>query len=109
MARSKTPADSSLSTCKPDGDRVEQTVKWLLTGARDADVVEAIQTTWPDQELQPLIQAAVQQLAASGRVDRQVVRGFCIEATKEIYRRSMEIGDFAGGLRAIKQLWSLAA
>lgn len=93
----------------PFEGRVEQTVRWLLTGARDADVVEAIRTTWPDQELQPLVQAAANDLAESGRFDREVIRGWCLESSKDLYRRMVEIGDFAGALRAIKQIRDLAA
>lgn len=119
MARSQPPADSSSTNSDPAAatelarapfeKRVEQTVRWMLTGARDADVVEAIATTWPDQELRPLVTAAVAQLAESGKFSRQVVRGWCFEATKDLYRRMVEIGDFAGALRAVKMLTDLAA
>jgi len=88
--------------------RVEQTVKWLLTGARDADVVEAIRATWPDQKLQPLILAAVEQLAKAAEFDPDVVRGWCFEATKQLFQSMTAIGDFAGALRAVKQLAALA-
>jgi hypothetical protein len=109
MARHKQPVDSALTAPPVDPARVEQTVRWLISGARDADVLEAIQTTWPDQALQPLITAAIEQLAASAEFDREVLLGFCFEATKDLYRRMTEIGDFAGALRAIKQLRELAA
>ena len=93
----------------PFAGRVEQTVRWLLTGARDAEVIEAIQSTWPDQELRPLLAAAADQLAESGKFEALVVRGWCFEATKELYRKMVEIGDFSGALRAVKQLRELAA
>ena len=114
MAPRKTPAASSGTISKrpepppPDPARVEQALKWILTGARDADIVEAISTTWPEQALGPLLAAAMQSLAASAETDNAVVRGFCFEATKDLYRRMVEIGDFAGALRAIKQLHELA-
>ena len=106
---STSPASDGLVAVAPLADRVEQTVRWMLTGARDADVLEAIRTTWPDQELQPLIRDAIEQLAASGQFDRQVVRGWCFEASKDLYRRMVEIGDFAGALRAVKHIVDLAA
>jgi hypothetical protein len=109
MDQPKTPAASSLTKCDVDPARIEQTVKWLLTGARDADVIEAIRTTWPDQELQPLLVAAVGELSSSAEFSRKVVRGWCFEASKDLYRRMVEIGDFAGALRAIKQIKDLAA
>lgn len=103
------PPATGLAAPAESMDRVEQTIRWLLTGARDADVLEAIRTTWPDQEVKPLIAAAVEQLAQSGKFDRLVVRGWCFEVTKDLYRRMTEIGDFAGALRAVKQMWDLAA
>lgn len=127
MARRKTP-DATSSTnseatpaavdlpaiaAKPAAEmafeeRVEQTVKWLLTGSRDADVVEAIRAHWPGQELQPLVTAAMQQLIEAGETEASAVRGWCFEATKSLYAQMVAIGDFAGALRAVKQLYELA-
>ena len=126
MARRKTP-DATSSTnsetspavdlpaiaAKPAAEmlfeeRVEQTVKWLLTGSRDADVVEAIRAHWPGQELQPLVTAAMQQLIEAGETEAAAVRGWCFEATKSLYAQMVAIGDFAGALRAVKQLYELA-
>ncbi len=98
----KPPAEMTLP------ERVEQTVRWLLTGSRDADVVDAIHAHWPDQELQPLIVAAMDELAKSAEFDPDVVRGWCFEATKQLYQQMVAIGDFAGALRAVKQLADLA-
>ena len=94
-----------MPTCDPA--RIEQTVKWLLTGARDRDIVDAIRSTWPEQELQPLVTAAIAELAGAGRLDRDVIKGWCFEASKQLYRQMAEIGDFAGALRAIKQIHDL--
>jgi len=115
MAHKPTCDDTSSTKCDalavppPDPKRVEQTVRWFITGARDADILEAIETTWPGQPWEPLIAAAVEQLAASAAFDRKVVRGWCFEATKDLFRRMTEIGDFAGALRAVKQMAELAA
>ncbi|TXH50106.1 MAG: hypothetical protein E6Q97_21065 [Desulfurellales bacterium] len=89
-------------------ERVEQTVKWLLTGARDADVTAAIKAHWPDQDLHPLINAAIQSLTESGRTEASAVRGWCFEATKTLYAQMVAVGDYAGALRAVKQLYELA-
>ena len=110
MADETAPGDAGgLTPAAVDPSRVEQTVRWLLSGARDADVVEAIRTTWPEQPLPPLLAAAVEDLARSAEYDRLVVRGFCFEATKDLYRRMVEIGDLVGALRAVKMLADLAA
>ena len=45
MADETAPGDAGgLTPAAVDPSRVEQTVRWLLSGARDADVVEAIRT-----------------------------------------------------------------
>ncbi len=99
---------SSLTNCS-DGQAVEQIAKWVLTGAREADVLEAVAATWPGRDARPLIAEALASFSASGLVDRAMVRGFAFEATKDLYRQMREIGDFAGALRALKQLVDLAA
>lgn len=118
MPRSKTSGDTSSTSSElaraelaaaPFERRVDQVVRWLLTGARDSDVVEAIRATWPDQDLPPLLAAAVADLAKAGTFNRAVLRGWCFEATKHLYHRMVEIGDFAGALRAVRQLADLAA
>ena len=113
FARSDLTRDPVVSAAKPAAEmafeeRVEQTVKWLLTGSRDADVVEAIRAHWPGQELQPLVTAAMQQLIEAGETEAAAVRGWCFEATKSLYAQMVAIGDFAGALRAVKQLYELA-
>ena len=98
----KTPASMT------EPERVEQTVQWLLTGARDAEIVEAIGAHWPDQDLGQLINAAVANLAESATTEADVVRGWCFEATKHLYKQMVSIGDFAGALRAVKMINDLA-
>lgn len=108
MPQDASSADSSLTSFN-DSQAAEQVAKWILTGAREADVLEAIATTWPDRQARPLIVAAMDSFAESGQVSRSAVRGFVFEATRDLYRQMREIGDFAGALRALKQLVDLAA
>lgn len=89
-------------------ERVEQTVVWLLTGAREAEVIEAIRAMWPDQEIEPLTNEAIAELMKSADINPEAVRGWCFESTKYLYQRMTAIGDFAGALRAVKQLYEMA-
>ena len=77
---------------------------WIVAGATEHQVAEAIKTHWPAAEVKPLIVAAIEQLRQSGQLDVKVVRGWCFEAQRDLYRRMLEIGDFAGALRAVKQI-----
>lgn len=52
--------------------------------------------------------AAIAKVRGSGTIDADTVSGWCFEATRDMYRRMVEIGDFAGALRAVKQLAEFA-
>ena len=102
-------SNTSIKRCDPQpcDKQVNQIVKWILTGATEDDVLEAIQTAWPDSKPKPLIVAAIEKIRVAGDFDKQVVLGWCFEATRDLYRRMVEIGDFPGALRAVKQLTDL--
>lgn len=91
-----------------DPARVEATVKILLTGTREYDVAQAVRELWPDQELGPLVVACGASLADAGRFEPDILRGWCVEASKAIYRRCIDAGEWAAALRAIKQIYEMA-
>lgn len=41
--------------------------------------------------------------------DPKVIRGWCLEAFQELYRRMMTIGDYANALRAVKELYRVSS
>ena len=102
-------ANTSIKKCDPQpcDKQVNQIVKWILSGATEGDVAEAIEAAWPDATPKPLIVAAIERIRAAGDFDKQVVLGWCFEATRDLYRRMVDIGDFPGALRAVKQLAEL--
>jgi ribulose kinase len=63
---------------------------------------------WPASDLTALVVEAVAEIRRSAAVDPETVQGWCFEATKDLYRRMVEIGDFTSALRAVKQLHQLA-
>lgn len=88
--------------------RVEQVITWLVAGHSEHNVVEAVQHHWPDQNMRDLMLAVVGRLKKTGEWSGPAVRGWCFEAAKDLYRRMVEIGDFAGALRAVKQIYDMA-
>jgi len=105
-----TSLSTSKKNCKPpvlDNTQVYQVYQWILQGANEHDVCEAALVQWPDIDARPLILAAVQTLRDAGAVDREVVLGWCVEATRDLYRRMLDIGDHAGALKAVRQLANL--
>ncbi len=95
-----TSKSTSQKTCDPAA--VHQVFKWIIAGHSEHDVRDAIGEAWPKADPQPLIVAAIQRLADAGEYDAALVRGWCLEATRDLYRRMVEIGDFAGALRAVR-------
>lgn len=90
-----------------DPSRVEETVKLLLMGHRDFDVLAAVAEMWPDQEIGPLVKAAVSDLMRSANAPQNMVRGWAIEAAKAIYRKSIEAGEYGEALKAVKVIVDL--
>ena len=96
-------------TCEPpDPARVQQVFKWFIQGGTVYDVREAIENKWPGQNPIPLLECVGRQLIESGDVDAKQIRGWCFEATRDLYRKMCEIGDFAGALRAVSQILKMA-
>lgn len=118
MPSHPTSDDSSPTSCDEgailapatpvDPARVEQVLEWLVAGHREQHVVEAIEHHWPDQDMRGLMLAVVGRLKKAGEWSGVAVRGWCFEAAKDLYRRMVEIGDFAGALRAVKQIHDMA-
>ncbi len=88
--------------------RIHQVFRWIIEGQTEHDIRQAIAETWPLHEATPLIIAAIDQLQKSGRFEADVVRGWCFEAYRELFRKTLEIGDFAAALRAVKLIQDMA-
>lgn len=98
-----------IETTPSAPDPLRQIVKWICEGQAEGDIVDAIGAKYPDARARPLIVAALQHLKEAGeRPDIDLVRGFAMEGTREIFRKANEIGDHATALRALKQLTELA-
>lgn len=107
-ANTQKPAQKTSLITAPDPSRVEQVLKWIVAGNRDAEILAAIATNWPDQKPIPLVNEAMTCLKESSEFEQDVLVGWCFEATKDVYRRMVELGDLVGALRAIKQMHDLA-
>jgi hypothetical protein len=99
------PSPASLAS---EAARINQVWHWILEGATEFDILEAMQQAWPEADHAALLIGAVNKIRESSRLDPTTVLGFCVEATRDLFRRMVEIGDFAGALRAIRQLRELA-
>lgn len=92
----------------PDPAAVRQVLAWMLDGHAGQDIAEAIAAEFPKQNAEALLTAVYDHLAQVGDFDAQVLRGWCAEAYRELYRRMVEMKDYPGALRALKELERLA-
>ena len=102
-----TEAVPPLATLATAEARINQVFHWILEGATDYDITEAMRQAWPEADHATILLAAIDKIKESARINPQTVAGFCVEATRDLYRRMVEIGDFPGALRAIRQLKDL--
>ncbi len=93
---------------EPDEAAVNQVLKWIVSGATETDIATAVIESYPQHDGTKLLLAALGRIRESARIDSEIVAGFCIEATRDVYRRMVECGDFTGALRAIRLLRDLA-
>jgi hypothetical protein len=91
-----------------DPGAVEQARKWLLSGASDVDLIEALRTAYPGADVPALVTHVLEKVRLSGELDKRLVRGFVFEGIRTIYQKAMEIGDLGTALRSLKMLKEFA-
>lgn len=91
-----------------DPQQANQVLTWMLEGNSVFAIEAAIRETYPGADPQPLMLHAARELIESSKVPRDLMMGWCFQATRLLFARMVDVGDFAGALRAIKQLDDLA-
>ena len=91
-----------------DDKEVQQVYRWILEGSTDMDLDDAIKETWPDKKPRSLILKALKRFEKTLEGKSSVLTGWCIEATRDLYRKSVKVGDFSNALKAVKQLNDLS-
>jgi hypothetical protein len=110
--RSKPLPRKSTALAAPAGElptppQIEQVIRWIVEGATEYQILEAIAATFPKASTKPLIAAAVDELTKKGELDGKLVRGWAFEATRELYRKMIDVADYNGALRAVKQIYEM--
>ena len=86
-----------------------QVVEWLLSGASESQVAEALAAKYPSACPEQTMAEVRLQLSAAGNPDASAVRGWALLAYRNIYRKMLEVGDFDGARKVIKEITGLAA
>ena len=79
-------------------------LQWLITGATEADVLEALRVKYPQADPRQTMAAVRDHLAAEGQPDADALRGWVLVAYRELYRRMLEVGDFDGARKTLKNI-----
>ena len=103
------PADQTQIAAAPliPKDAAGAIKAWLVEGATIAQVREAIGEHYPNLDADEAMAAVCDDLAADAQTDRTALKGWAMNAYREIYRRALELGDLATALRAAKMLSEL--
>ena len=96
-----------MKKCDFTDTQIASVQQWAIKGGTESDIRMAIRESYPESDVDLLIITALEQFEKTGLQPKRVMLGFCIEATRDLYRRMVEIGDYANALRAIKQLHDL--
>ncbi|TXI84797.1 MAG: hypothetical protein E6Q40_08865 [Cupriavidus sp.] len=87
---------------------VQQVYQWVVEGKSQDAIELSIREHWPDVDVAALSLRVTTRLIEASRFTPAVVRGICIEATREIYAKALETADLPVALRAVRQLWDMS-
>jgi len=82
-------------------------IDWLLTGASEQQIREALSEKYPDVNAAEVMVEVQTQLQAAGRPNTDAVKGWALMAYRKIYQQMLQIGDYAGALKAVKEITNL--
>lgn len=79
-------------------------LQWLISGASEHDVVEALRAKYPGTDPGQVLAAVADHLAAEGNPSRDSLRGWVLISYRELYRRMLTVGDFDGARKVLKNI-----
>ncbi len=75
-----------------------------MKGVSSYDVTEWIAQRFPSYPVAAVLQAVGAHFVRAGQAEPVAIRGFCIESYRELYRKSLTIGDLGTALKALARL-----
>ena len=99
-------AENELAVLRamPFEKRIDQTMRWLISGARDMTILETFAEAWPDEDRVRLMTAVMAKFEEAAAMPPTYVRGWIYESRKELYRNLVEIGDFAAARGVLRDM-----
>jgi hypothetical protein len=101
-------ADTTLATA-PEPPASLAVVDWLLSGASEQQVREALAQRYPGTNARQVMTQAQQTLTAAGNPSADAVRGWALLSLRKIYANMLQVGDFDGARKCIVEITKLGA
>jgi hypothetical protein len=79
-------------------------VDWLLSGASEQQVAEALAAKYPGTDARRVLGQVQQQLAAAGQPNADAVRGWCLLSYRRLFQQMLAVGDFNGARQVVKEI-----
>ncbi len=104
MAKKKqTRKTTAVAKTPPTAEQIIQVKTWIIEGQQAGDILESIAENYPKQTPRILLSAVFDELSReSAEINEDLVRGFLLNAYRELYRRAFEINDFGSALAALR-------
>lgn len=88
-------------------DRIRDVYEMILQGHSRTNIEQFCRQNW-DSDSEPLILSALEIFGKESKTSYDVQMGWCMESLKDLYRKSVEIGDFPAATRCVKEVADLA-
>lgn len=85
-------------------DALHELTRWILNGDDEHDLRKRIRERFSHLSADELLTKAAQHFQTAGECEPEAIRGFCIEAYRDLYRRCIDSGDLPTALKALARL-----
>lgn len=86
-----------------------QVIDWLLTGASEQQIREALSQTYPGTDARQVMQQVQEHLIAAGNPSPDAVRGWALLSYRRLYQEMLRVGDFDGCRKVVKEITLVGA
>jgi len=105
MAKKRTRKKTAVvkAAPKPTDEQIIQVKTWIIEGQQAGDILESIAQNYPEQTPRVLLSLVFEDMTReSADINEDLVRGFLLNAYRELYRRAFEINDFNTAISALR-------
>ncbi|MCP4581016.1 MAG: hypothetical protein GY839_05320 [candidate division Zixibacteria bacterium] len=104
--RRRASSSNTLKPCEVLDVDIKTVTGWVIDGNSMFDIGEAMEKHWPGNLIyhKALMEKVKEYFVNSSEADGNVIRGWCLESLRDLYRKMVEIGDFSNAAKVIKDI-----